>query len=71
MTLTTDDARHLVTALSAVAGDADEVRRLLLALVEDTDRDALPLLALTALGVVFSECLDRPVYPTGEEENHP
>jgi hypothetical protein len=71
VTVKTDDARRLVIALAAVGGDPDEVRRLLLALVEDTDRDALLLLALTALGVVFSECLDRPVYPTGEQENAP
>ena len=67
-TVTDDDARTLVTALASVGGDGEQVRRLLLTLCESADRDELLVLALTALGITYAECLPHPIYPASEGE---
>lgn len=55
------DARHLIRSLCTIAGDPEAVRDALLAHVGTTTPDTLLVLALTALHVTFSECLDAPV----------
>ncbi|SER79907.1 hypothetical protein SAMN05216199_1256 [Pedococcus cremeus] len=55
------DARLLIRSLCTIAGDSEAVRDALLARVDNTTPDALLVLALTALHVTFSECLDAPV----------
>jgi hypothetical protein len=62
VTVTDDDARHLVADLAARGGDLDAVRELLAEVVDEHPADpaGLLVLTLTALAVTFGECLPEP-----------
>ena len=62
--VTDDDARRLVLALCPLAGDRDAVTSTLLDLIEGSDPRRLLTLTMTALAVVFTECLTEPAPTT-------
>ncbi|GAA4402914.1 hypothetical protein GCM10023168_13940 [Fodinibacter luteus] len=68
-TVTAEAARALVLDLCDVAGDGEAVSALLLSLARDDTRQVAAV-ALTALHIVFLECLTEAV-PTNREEASP